>query len=136
MNTYKSTRHAKFLINYHFVWIPKYRKDILSDSAVKKILEEEIQELAKRYKFEILALEVMPDHVHLFISALPRYSPSELINVVKGATGRKIGQKFPQYKQKDSVWTRAYFVATAGNVSTETIKRYIESQWKKADIDG
>jgi len=116
MNTYRSTRHAKFLINYHFVWIPKYRKDFLKDLEVKKTVEETVQELSKAYKFDILALEIMPDHIHLFISALPRYSPSELINVIKSATGRKIGQKFPQYKQKGSVWTRAYFVATAGNV--------------------
>jgi len=136
MNTYKSTRHAKFLINYHFVWIPKYRRDILSDPEVKKTVEETIQELSKTYKFDILALEIMPDHIHLFISALPRYSPSELINVIKGSTGRKIEQKFSQYKQKDSVWTRAYFVATAGNVSADTIKRYIESQWKKVEKDG
>lgn len=65
-----------------------------------------------------------------------RYSPSELINVIKGATGRKIGQKFPQYKQRDSVWTRAYFVATAGNISAKTVKKYIESQWKKVEKDG
>ncbi len=136
MNTYKSTRHAKFLINYHFVWIPKYRKDLLKDPEVKNTVEETIRELSKTYKFDILALEIMPDHIHLFISALPRYSPSELINVIKGATGRKIGQKFPQYKQRDSVWTRAYFVATAGNVSAETIKKYIESQWKKVEKDG
>jgi len=103
---------------------------------VKKTVEETVQELSKAYKFDILALEIMPDHIHLFISALPRYSPSELINVIKGATGRKIGQKFPQYKQKGSVWTRAYFVATAGNVSSETIKKYIENQWKKAEKNG
>ncbi|BCS82423.1 IS200/IS605 family transposase [Anaerocellum diazotrophicum] len=136
MHTYKSTRHAKFLINYHFVWIPKYRKDILKDPEVKKIVEETIEELSRTYNFEILALEIMPDHIHLFISALPRYSPSELINVIKGTTGRNIAQKFPKYKQKDSVWTRAYFVATAGNVSSETIKKYIESQWKKAEKNG
>lgn len=136
MNTYKSTRHAKFLINYHFVWIPKYRKDFLKDPEVKKTVEEAIQELSRAYKFDILALEVMPDHIHLFISALPRYSPSELINVIKGTTGRKIGQRFPHYKQKDSVWTRAYFVASAGNVSAETIKKYIENQWKRVEKDG
>ncbi len=94
MNTYKSTRHAKFLINYHFIWIPKYRKDFLKDHEVKKTVEETIQELSRAYKFDILALEIMPDHIHLFISALPRYSPSKLINVIKGTTGRKIGQKF------------------------------------------
>jgi putative transposase len=75
MNTYKSTRHAKFLINYHFVWIPKYRKDFLKDPEVKNTVEETIRELSKTYKFDILALEIMPDHIHLFISALPRYSP-------------------------------------------------------------
>lgn len=128
MNTYKSTRHAKFLLNYHFVWIPKYRRGFLENEGIKEIVLNTINELSIEHNYEVLGIEVMPDHVHLFISALPKYSPSQLMNIIKGTTGRRISKKFPELNIKGSVWTRAYFVSTAGNVSSETIQRYIEQQ--------
>ncbi len=128
MHTYKSTRHAKFLLNYHFVWIPKYRKTILDNPEIKKLILSTINELADKHNFEVLNTEIMSDHIHLFISALPKYSPSKLMNIIKGTTGRRISKLFPELNIKGSVWTRAYFVATAGNVSSETIQHYIEKQ--------
>jgi len=128
MNTYKSTRHAKFLLNYHFVWIPKYRKMILDNPDTKKLILDTINELADKHNFEVLNTEIMSDHIHLFISALPKYSPSKLMNIIKGTTGRRISKQFPDLNIKGSVWTRAYFVATAGNVSSEIIQHYIEKQ--------
>ncbi len=128
MNTYNSTRHAKFLLNYHFIWIPKYRSSFLADSKIKKLVERTIKELSSKHKYDILALEIMPDHIHLFISTIPKNSPSQLMNVIKGVTGRRIGENYPQYKRNGSVWTRAYFVASTGNVSSETIKKYIDEQ--------
>ena len=128
MNTYKSTRHAKFLLNYHFVWIPKYRKPILDNIEIKKLILNTINELADKHNFEVLNTEIMFDHVHLFISALPKYSPSKLMNIIKGTTGRRISNQFSDLNIKGSVWARAYFVATTGNVSSETIQHYIEKQ--------
>jgi len=128
MNTLKSTRHAKFLLNYHFVWIPKYRKSILNSPEIKEIISDTIKELSEKHKFDILALEVMPDHIHLFVSALPEYSPSKLMNIIKGTTAKRISKRFPDLNIKGSVWTRAYFVVTAGNVSSETIRHYIDKQ--------
>ena len=128
MNTYKSTRHAKFLLNYHFIWIPKYRKHILDNPKIKQLTLDTIDELADTHKFEVLATEIMPDHIHLFISTLAKYSPSILMNIIKGTTGRRISKQFPELNIKGSIWTTAYFVATAGNVSSETIQHYIENQ--------
>ncbi len=130
MNTLKSTRHAKFLINYHFIWIPKYRRHILGSKEVRNIMDIEINKLSKVHDFEVLAMEVMPDHVHLFISAYPRYSPSQLMNIIKGETGKAIANKFPELKVKGSIWTPSYFVGTAGNVSAKTIESYINNQWR------
>lgn len=70
MNTYKSTRHAKFLLNYHFVWIPKYQKRILNSDKIKQLIVDPIDELATQHDFDVLALEIMPDHIHLFVSVL------------------------------------------------------------------
>ncbi|MGF7396297.1 IS200/IS605 family transposase (plasmid) [Thermoanaerobacterium thermosaccharolyticum] len=132
MNTqYKTTRHAKFLINYHFVWIPKYRRKILDDPKVIDLIKSTITELSKKYNYEILAMEIMPDHIHLQISAVPQYSPAELMNKIKGVTGFRISKQFPDLKARGKIWTNSYFCATTGNVSTETIKKYIEEQWSK-----
>lgn len=130
MNTLKSTRHAKFLINYHFIWIPKYRKNILESKDVQNTIYKEIEKLSKVHDFDVLALEIMPDHIHLFISTYPRYSPSQLMNIIKGETGKAISSKFPELKVKGSIWTKSYFVGTAGNVSSQTIESYINSQWR------
>ncbi|MCF8001585.1 MAG: IS200/IS605 family transposase, partial [Halanaerobiales bacterium] len=92
MNTYKNTRHAKFLLNYHFIWIPEYRSGILDNRDIKKLISNTIDELAKKHKFDVLALEIMPDHIHLFLSAIPKYSPSKLMNIIKGTTGRRISK--------------------------------------------
>jgi putative transposase len=87
--------------------------------------------LSKKHDFDVLEIEIMPDHIHLFVSALPRYSPSKLINIIKGTTGIRISKAFPELNVKGSIWTRAYFVGSAGNVSSETIKKYIQEQTNK-----
>ncbi|MGF7396252.1 IS200/IS605 family transposase (plasmid) [Thermoanaerobacterium thermosaccharolyticum] len=132
MNTqYKTTRHAKFLINYHFVWIPKYRRKILDDPKIVDLIKNTITELSEKYNYEILAMEIMPDHIHLQISAIPQYSPAELMNKIKGITGFRIARQFPELKARGKIWTNSYFCATTGNVSTDMIKKYIEEQWSK-----
>jgi putative transposase len=118
------TRYAHYLINYHFAWCPKYRKKVLV-GAVKNRLEEVLYELAERMDFNILSLEIMPDHVHLSVSTLPRYSPAGLVNAIKGVSSRKLRQDFPELR-KHALWTRTYYVRTAGEVSTETVRRYIQ----------
>lgn len=130
MSTYKNTRHAKFLLNYHFVWVPKYRKSILDNDEIVNLIKDTIRELSTEHDYDIVSMEVMPDHVHLFVSALPRYSPSQLMNIIKGTTGRRVSKYFPNLNIEGSIWSRSYFVTTAGNVSTETIENYINNQFK------
>ena len=90
---------------------------------VKEDLKEIIYSIAEDHDIKILELEIMPDHVHLFISTVPRYSPSYLANLLKGVSARKLRIKHPELKRKDGIWTRSYFV-----VSSDTIKKYIEEQ--------
>ncbi|MGB9857002.1 MAG: IS200/IS605 family transposase [Dictyoglomaceae bacterium] len=124
----KSTQHAKYQIAYHFVWIPRYRKAILTGK-VKKFLESLFKEITEEYGFEILAMEVMPDHVHLFVSASPKYAPSTIAKVFKGVSAKKLFQRFPELRKeywKNHLWAPSYYIGTAGQVSAETIRRYIE----------
>jgi len=129
---YKSTRHVKYLCNYHFVWIPKCRRDLLVGD-VAEYIKEVLKLIAKELDCETIALEVMPDHIHLFVNCPPRYSPSYLANYFKGKSARLVLKKFPELRKytKGKLWTRSYFVSTAGNVSSETIRKYIEEQWRR-----
>jgi len=95
---------------------------------IKRRLEQLIREIAEEYGWEVLALEIQPDHVHLFISAQPYWSPHLVLRRIKGRTSRILRKEFPELLKLPSLWTRSYFVSTAGNVSSETIRRYIEEQ--------
>jgi putative transposase len=121
----EKTRYAHYNINYHLVWIPKYRSQVLV-GPIKADLEGYIKEIAEKMGCQITALEVQPDHVHLFLTAPPRYSPANLINAFKGATSKRLRNKYPYLKTLPSMWTKTYYAGTAGNVSAEVIKRYIE----------
>jgi len=124
---YRRTRHAVYLCNYHFVWIPKRRKPVLVGK-IRERLKQIIEEVCNENGWEILALEIMPDHVHLFLSAPPYFSPHIILRKIKGRSARILRQEFPELLKLPSMWTRSYFVSTAGNVSSETIKKYIEGQ--------
>ncbi len=124
----KSNKHSKWQTAYHIVWIPKYRKSVLKGK-IEERLKELIFEIADEYGFDIIALEIMPDHIHLFVSAPPKYAPATLVKLFKGITARKLFKEFPELKKqfrKGHLWTPSYYLGTAGNVSADTIKRYIE----------
>jgi putative transposase len=85
-------------------------------------------ECCERNQLKLLALETDIDHVHVFVSAPPRYSPANIANLLKGYSSRFLRQKFPKLKKicgKDSLWTSAYYVGTAGAISAEVVRRYI-----------
>ena len=111
------------LINYHFVWCPKYRRKVLN-GPVKERLEALVRETLAELDCEVLALEVMPDHVHLFANCPPTLAPCQIIFRVKGRASRVLRQEFPHLRRLPPLWTRSYFVATAGNVSADTIWHY------------
>lgn len=124
---------AVYNINYHLVWCPKYRKPILEEPKVKEFLEDQIHTIAETKNYEVRALEVMPDHLHLFISAPPFDSPTNIVKVFKGVTALRLFKKFPELKKeywKGKLWSPSYYVGTAGHVSAVTIQRYIEEQKK------
>jgi putative transposase len=116
-----------FLINYHVVFCPKRRRKILV-GPIRDRLMQIVWETAPELDCDVLALEVMPDHVHIFLSANPQWAPNQLIGRLKGKSARLLRQEFPALQRMPSVWTRSYFISTAGNVSAATIERYIAEQ--------
>ncbi|AMM40881.1 transposase IS200-family protein [Candidatus Desulfofervidus auxilii] len=124
---YKHKYTSVYLINYHFIWIPRRRRPVLK-GAVKRRLRELIEVEARKLGLEILALEIQPDHVHLFVNSPPDMAPNQIMFRIKGYTARVLREEFPWLKRLPSMWTRSYFVSTAGSVSSDTIRKYIERQ--------
>lgn len=124
---YQHKETSVYLVNYHLIWCPKRRRKILVSKLAER-LKELIHSKAQELKIQILALEIQPDHLHLFVSCPPQLSANQIAFRLKGYTSRILRQEFPFLLRMPSLWTRSYFVSTAGNVSSETIQRYIDAQ--------
>ncbi len=125
--TYRHKNTSVTAINYHFVFIPRRRRKVLIGE-VEQRLKELIYELSANIEAKVIALEIMPDHVHLFLNAPPDIAPDQIMFRIKGASSRYLRVEFPHLKKMPSMWTRSYFCSTAGNVSSQTIERYIQNQ--------
>ncbi|MFH1053104.1 MAG: IS200/IS605 family transposase [Candidatus Woesearchaeota archaeon] len=122
-------------INYYIIWIPKYRKQILTGKVVE-VLKTIIYGQCQEMSIQELALEVMPDHLHLFVGAKPTVTPFKIIHKLKGNTSIQLRRCFPElkylgYKQHfskgfDNLWARGYYCGSAGPVSQEQVKRYAQ----------
>ena len=125
---YQRDEHRVHLIVYHLVWTPKRRKPILTGPIAqdcRKLIEQQCAE----HGWEVIELAVNPDHVHLFVRVWPSDSAAEVVKDCKGLTSHELRQKYPAVLKKlPSLWTRSYFAATAGNVSSAAIQRYIAAQ--------
>ena len=113
---------------FHVIFCPKYRRKVLIngiDTRLKEILREE----ASKMNVTIKALEVMPDHVHLFIEFDPRIMLHKVIKQLKGTSARRLREEFPELVSKlPCMWTRSYYSCTVGHINEDTISKYIEDQ--------
>ena len=124
----KRTRHAAYQINYHLVWCPKFRRPVL-EGEVGTRLAELTPPIVEENGGEVLDLTVKPDHVHLFVSIPPTIAINQIIFSIKGGTSHQLRKEFPKLNSRlPFLWTRSYYAGTAGQVSAETIQRYIERQ--------
>lgn len=127
-NEYKHTKTTVSLINYHFVFCSRYRRKIFNIKGVEQRFKELTEAECSKNGIEILALECHIDHVHIFVNVLPTMSIPRIMQQIKGATSAKLRKEFPQLKAMPSLCTRNYFVSTAGNISSKTIKWYVDTQ--------
>ena len=121
----KTTRHATYNLNYHIVWLPRYRKAVLTEEVADRV-ESILHEIADEKGLDIHNLTVQPDHVHLFVSSPPKHSPSLLANWFKGISSRKYNHRHADHDGEKIRWARGYYAGTAGNVSSETVENYID----------
>lgn len=128
---YSVSAHSIFNIGYHIIWCTKYRRKVLNDE-VEIRLKELIIEKANSLDVEIKSMEVMPDHIHLFIKAKPIHSSHFIVQQFKGYSSRILRIEFPFLKSRiPTLWTRSYYCESVGHISVDTIIRYIEDQKNK-----
>ena len=130
-NKYRHTNTTVSLINYHFVFCPRYRRKIFLIPNVEDRFKHLVKYICKEMEIEIIVIECDRDHTHMFLNCLPTLSPADIMQKNKGATSRVLRDEFSVLNKMPSLWTRSYFVSTAGNVCSETIKQYVENQKKR-----
>lgn len=129
----KKLVHARtvvYNVNYHIVWSTKYRRWVLAGK-IGLFLKCVLEEIATNKGFHINTMEVMPDHVHVFVSAHPKIAPSYIYKMLKGISGRKLFDAFPKLRKRlwnGKLWNPSTYVETVGHISEETVRRYIETQ--------
>lgn len=125
---FKSSKNIVYNCQYHVVFCPKYRKKVLV-SPVSERLTELLKLKAQELQVEILDMEIMPDHVQLFIQCDPQFGIHRAVKHLKSFTSRILRQEFPHLKSRlPSLWTNSYFVATVGSVSPDTVNQYVKFQ--------
>ena len=138
MDRYRTSSHSRYDIKYHFVWVTKYRKEILSGDVGVRV-RELVREVCRTNEIEILQGSVSRDHVHVLLSCPPNISPSKIMQYIKGKTSRKLLQEFKHLQKQywgRHLWARGYFVASSGNVTDEAIMEYIKQQDGTEPDDG
>ena len=130
MSNYRKGSHTKFDLQYHIVWITKYRRKVLTGN-LKERLQMILLQVCEQNNIIILKGKVMEDHVHLMVSCTPKISVSKIIQLMKGRTSKMLQDEFPNIKKKywgQHIWGTGYFVRTVGAVTEEMIRNYVESQ--------
>lgn len=129
----KRNSNAVYMLNYHLIFVVKYRKKIFTDDAIVEAVKEAMRKVASENDIEIVNQECGEDHIHLMISAKPTAQLTKVVNFLKGRTARVIRQDFDLSDKLygDSLWSDSYYIATCGNVSLDTLYKYIENQRKK-----
>ena len=125
---YRYGSHTAYNIEYHFVWVTKYRYHVLKGDVALK-LRELVRQTCEAFELRILSGVVSKDHVHLLVSAPPTMAPSEIMRRIKGGSATKLFEEFLGLKKRywgRHFWARGYFCVTSGQVTDEMIKNYLE----------
>lgn len=129
---YRYGSHTVYKIEYHFVWVTKYRYKVLHGDVGQRV-RELVRQTCEAFELRILKGVVSKDHVHILVSAPPELAPSEIMRRIKGRTSSKLFEEFPALKKRywgQHFWARGYFCATVGEVSEEMIKEYLEHHFE------
>jgi putative transposase len=128
---WKHSKTTVYNIGFHLIWCPKYRRSVLKNE-IETRLKELLLKKADELGVTIEKMEIMPDHVHLFVKSNPTMSPHWIVQQFKGYTSRILRQEFSELTTKlPTLWTRSYYCESVGHISEATVKKYIEEQKNK-----
>ena len=125
-----------FRIMYHFVWIPKYRRQVFEEpyrSSLKAIIEK----VAYDYEMEVSEIEIPEDHIHMLLISEPKISPSKIMQIIKSVSAREFFRMYPDIKRKyfwgGKLWTASFYVETVGNRNEAQVRKYVQNQLQEVD---
>ena len=125
---YKNNNNVVYSCKYHMVFCPKYRRPVLVDG-VDERLKEIALEVADEMGFDIIEMEVMPDHVHMLLEIDPQLGIHRAVKRIKGRTSHDLRAEFPWLKSRiPTLWTNSYFVSTVVGAPLAIVRQYIENQ--------
>jgi putative transposase len=130
MRRYQLGAHTKTDLKGHLVWIPKYRKRLLTGQVALRV-RDLLRQIALEHEREIITGQVASDHVHMFIQDKPQQDISKIVQWLKGISSRLMLQEFPHLRKQfwgRHFWARGYLAVSSGNITDEMIQPYIESQ--------
>ena len=128
---YNSKNHSKFILRYHIILVCKYRKNLMIQYG--EFVKENMLSISQKYDFTILEIEVDKNHIHLLVESEPKISPLMIVRVLKQQTTIRLWNKFSDklskyFWKERTFFTDGYFVSTIGEVSTGTLRKYIQNQ--------
>jgi putative transposase len=134
---YRYGSHTVFNIEYHFVWVTKYRYHVLTGDIAQRV-RELVRQTCEAFEIRIISGVVSKDHIHIFVSAPPTMAPSEIMRRIKGRTATKLFEEFPMLKKRywgRHFWARGFFCVTSGQITDEMIKNYLEHHFEPKPDD-
>jgi putative transposase len=137
MTEYRRGSHTIYDVQYHFVWVTKYRYHVLTGEVAVRARELILQSCMSR-DIKILKGHVSKDHVHILVSCPPKLSPAKIMQYLKGRSSRLLQEEFAHLKKRywgRHLWARGYFCATVGAVTQEQIKEYVEKHDQESPED-
>ena len=128
---YHSASHCKYLIQYHIIWCPEFRFSVLKGD-VEDRLKQILQKICDDYNYHIKALEVMPDHIHIFVDCPVTTAPCDVVRTLKSMSAIQLFKAYPElkrfYARCGKLWSNGYFISSVGHISEAAVKKYIEEQ--------
>jgi putative transposase len=134
---YRLGAHTKSDLKVHVVWVPKYRKAVLTGEVALRV-REVIRQIAAEHELEIISGKIAGDHVHVFLSYRPTQKVSQIMQWLKGTSSRVLLQEFPHLRKKfwgRHLWARGYLAVSSGTITDEMVRQYIEEQEGEQIVD-
>jgi len=138
MRSYRLNSHSKYDLKVHLIWIPKYRKRVLTGQVAERA-RDILRQICMEHEIHIVSGKVAADHVHLFVSYRPQIAVSKMVQYLKGTSSRILLQEFAQLRKQfwgRHLWARGYMAISSGNITDEMIQKYIEEQEGETVDDG